>query len=240
MSDEASVWRLRLLAAGIAAVIWLLVSYLPRLDERRVPRSQREVLASLSYAIPDGYMLVNTEQTVTVQISGPSETVRSLTSEEIDLEVPLPNPTPGAVEVPLTTSMFEVPEGIEVQSMSPSSLSLLIDRRSRKEVPITIRFRGEPAGGFLVDPLNCRTEPETTQIEGPETRLQSIAQVFTEEINLDGHGIAFVEPARVVVEEGDRRLIRITGTNLVQAYVNGPPEDGPPEPLSSSATGFLP
>ena len=89
-ADARGLWVLRVLAIVIALASWLFFSFLPRLEERSEPLVSSEVVAVAGYEEPEGYMILNRENSVTVRVHGRSEQMGALTPAEVRLQVPFP------------------------------------------------------------------------------------------------------------------------------------------------------
>jgi YbbR domain-containing protein len=206
------LWPLRLLALTAALVAWFFASYLPDLERRTEPRVERELDAQFTYEVREGFMILNPEQRVQVRVRGPEEQVRNLRPGDVDVEVPFPDPvdTNAPNVVPLGPSNVTLPEGLEVTGLSLERLTLLIDERITKEVPVIPELTGEPAAGARVQRDQILVVPATVNIEGPRRKIERIDRARTEPIDLTRHGLTFTQTARVTVDDSDTRVVGVT------------------------------
>jgi YbbR domain-containing protein len=206
------LWPLQILALTAAIVAWFFASYLPDLERRTEPRIERELEALFSYEVREGYMILNPEQRVQVRVRGPEEQVRNLRPGDIDVEVPFPDPvdTDAPNVVPLDPSNVTLPEGLEVTGLSLERLTLLIDERITKEVPVIPDFRGEPAAGARVQRDRIVVVPATVNIEGPRKKVELLDRARTEAIDLTHRGFTFTQTARVTVDDPDTHVVGVT------------------------------
>jgi hypothetical protein len=209
---SAPLWPLRLLALTAAIVAWFFASYLPDLERRTEPRIEREIQAQLSYEVREGFMILNPSQVAQVRVRGPEEQVRNLRPGDIDVEVPFPESlslgSPNVVS--LGSANVTLPEGLQVTGITPESLTLLIDERITKEVPVIPELTGEPAAGALVQRDRILVVPATVNIVGPRQRVEKIDRARTEPIDLTRHGLTFTTTARVNVDDPDTRVVGVT------------------------------
>lgn len=212
MKKEGSLWPLQLLALTAAVVAWFFASYLPDLEKRTEPRIERELEAQITYEVEEGFMILNPEQRVQVRVRGPEEQVRELEAGDIDVEVPFPDPvdTTAPNVVPLGPSNVTLPEGLEVTRLSLERLTLLIDERATREVPVIPELTGEPAAGARVQRDQILVVPATVNIEGPRQKVELIDRARTEPIDLTRHGLTFTQTARVTVDDPDTRVVGVT------------------------------
>ncbi len=84
---------------------------------------------------------------------------------------------------PLTAdNISDRPSGVEVVSISPTSIRLLLENTVKKEIAVKPELVGEPAEGFQVTEV---TAPRVTII-GPQSRVQEVSEAQTEPIGITG------------------------------------------------------
>lgn len=210
MTDTAKTWLLRLFALIIAIAGWLVVSYVPRLEERREPLIEREIVATLGYQVPERYLLLKRDHEVRVRLRGRSEVVRRLGAQDVDLQIPFPREP--SLERPnqvlLRADDVSVPEGVEVASLSPNTLSLLIDERETRMLEVVPDLQGEPSAGARVE--GYQVTPPQVLVEGPKRGLATLNRVYTEPIRLETHALTFDEQVEVRSEDPSVRVLQPT------------------------------
>lgn len=231
MSEEQSLWPLRLLALVIAGALWLTTSFVPRIQELRVERVQQQVDASVSYRTPEGFMILNPEQTVTVTVRGRDEDVYGLSDDDVHIAIPFPeNVTPGSIEAPIRAEDVNLPPGLEVLDIVPSTLSVILDRRQKRTVPVKALFRGEPLVGYRVDEDNTVVTPKEVEIEGPAQDVAAIGEIAAV-VDVNGRGIEF--EAQIPLSSNNDN-VRVVRPNLVTVKVRMISRDATP----GGAPGF--
>lgn len=217
--DARGLWILRGLALAIAFVAWTILSFLPRVEETSEPQITTEIQASLAYETLDQYILLNAaSHTVTVRVRGRAERVRTLSSEEVDIQVPFPRdfrpnePT----EVVLSVDDVTLPEDLEAESINPDRLTLLIDHKERVQKPVRPVYVGEPAARATVNHELTKVVPAQVYVEGPRAQLSATSEITTMPINLAGHGIPFREQVGLQPPTG---AIRVLQPTLVTVHV---------------------
>ena len=211
-SSREKLWPLRVLALTMALVAWVFASYLPDLERRTEPRIEREIEAQFTYEVREGYMILNPEQEVHVRVRGREEQVRNLRAGDIDVEVPFPEPVDTTSPNVVTLGLNDVllPDGLEVTGLSPERLTLMIDERITKEVPVIPDFTGEPAAGARLQRDQILVVPATVNIEGPRRKIDHIDRAGTEPIDLTRRAFTFNQTARVRVDDPDTRVVGVT------------------------------
>lgn len=82
-------------------------------------------------------------------------------------------------------SSIDVSGPVQVLGVDPASVELVWVARAERRVPVRARLRGNPEPGFIVkQPLTVT--PANATIHGPEDEVNAIAEVFTEEISIEG------------------------------------------------------
>jgi YbbR domain-containing protein len=210
VTDAAKIWLLRLFALVIAIVLWLVVSYVPRLEERREPLIEREIVATLGYQVPERYLLLKRDHEVRVRVRGRAEAVRRLGAQDVDLQVPFPSEP--SLERPnqvlLRREDVTVPEGVEVASISPNTLSLVVDERETRMLEVVPDLQGEPSAGARVE--GYEVTPPQVLVEGPKRGLEALSRVYTEPIRLESHALTFTEQVEVRSEDPSVRVLQPT------------------------------
>lgn len=209
---QASRWPLRLLALAIAFVTWLIVSYLPRLALQNAPPIEKEVEASVTYQPVPPLNVFNRDHVVRATVRGPEAVIEDLTSRDVDIRVPFPKPEEITLGAPTTVLLspenVTVPSGVEVISLNPDRLVLLIDKRQSRELPVIPRTVGEPAAGARYDAEGTRVTPPVVEVVGPGSRVENLNRVVTAPIRLDNHGLSFTQTVEVLVEGENMTDIR--------------------------------
>ena len=65
----------------------------------------------------------------------------------------------------------------------PAQLRLTLEARVRKDVPVVLRY-GEAPAGYRVRQVEL--SPQRIQVTGPESRVQTVNEVQTDPLDLDG------------------------------------------------------
>ena len=102
----------------------------------------------------------------------------------LTVKIDLRDAIPGAERsFPLSDeNISDRPPGLEVVSISPTRIRLLVENTVRKSVEIVPKLVGEPAEGFQVTKVQA---PRVTII-GPQSRVQEVAEAQTEPIGITG------------------------------------------------------
>ena len=227
MTDSASRWGLRALAVAGALLIWFFVSV-----EKRERTSQKLIDASVTYNLPAGTILLDPVQSVKVRLRGPDRQLRSLSPFAVDVVVDATDLTAGGFEsVHLTADDVLLPDGIEVVSLEPNTLSVRLDVEVQRTLPVVPRIVGEPAGGAV--PGDIRAVPETAIVRGPEGLLATLDTLTTSPVSLDGHAFSFEQRVSIVPSDPLVRVIQ-PGAVTVRVPMHNPDTDALVTPPGAS------
>lgn len=121
-------------------------------------------------------------QSVTVTLKGSRRRLKRVDQSELEkIMVTLTN----TGEFVFQPEMIRpLPEGIEVVSISPPSVSLQFERSGDKRVPVRVRTVGQLAPGYRVDSI--RVEPSELEIVGAESALTKTSELLTTPISIEG------------------------------------------------------
>lgn len=201
-------WGLRLLALGIAIGIWFNASV-----EDRLVSSEKVVEANVSYSRPRGFIILNQLRSVNVRLLGSQRAIRQLSPFQVDVQVDLP-PREGAVTVHLDPDDVLAPEGLEVVSIDPPSIQVVLEREITARVPVVPRIEGEPAEGARAG--EPEVLPNQAFVVGPKSMVNRLESLTTEPINLDGRSATFEVQVPVVSPD---TLIQIVESSQVTVVI---------------------
>lgn len=167
---------LKLVAFLLALTLFILVHS----DEDAL----EQFTVDLRYLPPPSDLTLVSErpQSITVTLRGSRRKLKRVEESELEkITVTLTN----TGEFVFQPEMIRpLPEGIEVVSISPRSVSLQFERSGNKRVPVRVRTVGQLAPGYRVDSI--RVEPAQLEIVGAESALSSTAELLTTPVSIDG------------------------------------------------------
>ncbi len=134
--------------------------------------------------IPPALEVVNAPKTVSVGIEGQERLLKNLTQDNISAVIDLSKSRTGKTLFSLSRKNIKLPRTLTVTRISPQTISLILEERLEKHVPVKPVIIGLPAEGFKVDKI--KIAPETVRIEGPRSVITRIYTVKTEPIDIAG------------------------------------------------------
>src|SRR5262245_35835715 len=170
-------WGVKLTALFLAFILWLMV--------HGDPGTERNIMVPLEIRIPREMVITNEDRPSFVEVSmrGPL-TSGGFGQTSLLCLVDLPSAPEGERLIPLTPQNIQTrTTGLEILSVRPTRLRLVLERESSKEVQIEPAV-GAPETGFEV--YDVRVSPSTVLVRGPRSRLDRLKSVATEVLSLQG------------------------------------------------------
>lgn len=119
-----------------------------------------------------------------IQISGSRRLLLQLKPDQIGLSLDMGDIKTGKNTFSLTRKNFSMPPGLDVMKISPNELTIAMEEKKNKSVPVLPQWRGElPAGKKL---LSHKVLPESIVVTGTPSALKKITAIKTSPIDLSG------------------------------------------------------
>lgn len=227
-------WPLKLLSLALAVALWIAVTG----EDHTV----KDFTVPIDVQLPDDRILVATPPTnATVRIDGPESLIRELDPLGLTIRLDLRDVPFGERDVQLSeVHVGGIPSRASVVFIDPDRLSLSVDRRRRRELPVVADIEGEPPPGYAL--YQALVSPERVMVEGPASAVDALAHVRTNPIHVDRMTRAFTEKVAVVRERPQVRLLDPTPIEVRVVIDESPVEmsfDDVPVDLPEPATGTV-
>ena len=179
-------WPLFLLALAIAVMIKLAV-------HEREQISERIVEAQVIYSPPaPEFVSYDLVDKVRIGVRGKSNDISRLTSFAVEVSAVIPPGRTGLTEIVLEEKdvRFNIKADFDVFSIDPNKIKIQVERLVTVDVPIAVRFFGEPAAGARHG--EAFVNPPRVRLRGPASRVARIDELDLL-VGLDGHARSFEE-----------------------------------------------
>lgn len=188
------------------------------LPGRSADEHETDILIPIDpYKLPEGLMLVGPPlKAIEVRVKGAPAALDHLSLNKPRYRLDLSSVTIGVESIPISPEMFQMPEGVKITRVSPAYLTVRVDRRLKKQVPVMISVSGKPAASFFVDDL--LTKPAKVMVCGPETVLNSVDAVLTKPIDVNGRSESFKKETALDLEAGVE-VCDSSGIILAEIYI---------------------
>jgi YbbR domain-containing protein len=211
-------------ALALGTLLWFTVS--GHQIERRI-----NVPVSFS-GVPESFKVTNSEvDGVTVSVRGDDNRVSTIGQGDIRVLLNLEGAEEGANEIALRPDDVIAPLGVEVFQIEPSVVTVTLEKSARREVPVHPTLEGSPIGGLTIGTVEVK--PALVLIEGPASRVASLASAITQRVVVSGHGGTFTQDVEVAVADGELHVVQPRTVRVTVHIV--PAGNSRPVPSSSSA-----
>ena len=171
---------LKLLAMALAIGFWLSVA--------------GETVIERGFEVPVGFQNVPADlqvagdppDTVHVRVRGPMSIVNRLALGDVVAVLDLAGERPGERRLfDMFADRVRTPFGVEVIQVIPATITAALERAGApRTVPVVPDIQGQPAEGFAVGRIS--TVPESVEIVGPTSLLDSVVEAITEPVLIEG------------------------------------------------------
>ncbi|MCC7441425.1 MAG: hypothetical protein IT285_07320 [Bdellovibrionales bacterium] len=197
----------KLISIVIAVLLWFVV-----LGSRNVEVAKEITLQVVTAA---NVSIANElPEKVVFRLSGPKAFLRTILDRRDDpIRVDLSGARTGAVTYRFFSDNIRLPIGVQVQSISPASITVQLEEVRFKRVPVRVELQGLPPEGFSI--LSTDVDPPEVELKGPESRIGEVTELRTQAIDVTGARRGFERKAafelrRLGVElKGEPPLVRV-------------------------------
>jgi YbbR domain-containing protein len=200
---------LKVVALLIAVLFWAAVT-----RQENVSRTFAGV--SIEYAnLAPGLTISNDGlRTATVRVSGPRSKMESLRSDNLRVRLDLANTKAGERVLPLERNAVIVPSNINVLEVEPQRTYLTIEPLVIRQVKVIPRFINNLPPDYEL--VSYRVSPSLIKIQGPESRVNAIADAPTEKMSLAEHRASFIERPNIDIKD---TTVYIVGSPTIEVQV---------------------
>jgi len=193
-------WHLKLISLILAVMLWMVVATETSSElGMEVPLEYRNIPAQLE-------ITGDTTNTVQVRLRGSSNVIRDVSAKDVSTTIDLSKMRPGEKIVPLSPQNVQAPFGAGVIRVNPSSVRFNLERTLTKTVPVVPTILGQPPDGFEIG--SVAVNPSKVEVEGPESRISTLASIATVPIRLDRRQTHIEQAADLDVPDPQIRLRR--------------------------------
>jgi YbbR domain-containing protein len=191
-------WLLKVVSVLLATLLWAAVSH--------------EASSEIGLEVPIEYRNIPTRMeitgdmvnTVQVRLRGSSNVIKGVTAKDVATTIDLSTMNTGEKIVALSPHNVQAPFGAEVIRVNPSSVRFTLEHTLVKAVPIAPTMLGQPTDGYEIGEVLI--SPSMVEVEGPESRVNTLSTIATVPIRVDGREASFEQAADLDVPDPQIRL----------------------------------
>lgn len=202
---------LKFVSTLVACLLWLIVA-----GDRVVERVMRAPVEFQN--LPAGLELVgNPPDTLEVRLRGSSGSLSRIAAGDMSAVIDLATARPGRRLFHITQSQVNVPYGIDIVQVSPSTLTMDFEVSGIRTVKVEPDITGRPAAGYEI--TSVKSEPEAVEVAGPESALRRLPAAITEPVSIADQTRTVREVVTIGVPDASLRL-RFAQTAVVTVTIS--------------------
>lgn len=193
-------WGLKLLALGIAIVLWLNVT------GQNKPVTQRLSGVQLNFLKHPGLEISNDPiSSVEVTVNGSPGLLDQLKLRDLVVSVDISSQKAGERVVRLSPESvsMELPEGVKILSFRPATIPIRLEQTVELELGVEVKLEGDVSEGFEVTGMSVN--PSRIRVRGPADRVNLLQKATTETVRVDGRKESF-SLSRVAINISDPKI----------------------------------
>ena len=206
--------RLKLLAVVLASTLWFTVA-----GEHDVERTLR---VPLEFRNKPAIMEIvgDPPTTVDVRVLGSSAVLSRMEPGEVVAVLDLSTARPGSRLFNMRAENVRSPYGVDVLQVTPSTISLELERAARRKLKVVPAVEGEPAPGFVIGRVT--TDPTEVEVVGPESHIRDLTSATTEPVLVAGLRENLEDVVTVGVSDSAVRLVAVQNATVTVEIVPAP------------------
>ena len=168
-----------LLSLAIAVGLWTYVITVEQPESEETYYDIPVVLQNENILAERGLMIVSERPTVTLHLSSTRTNLNQLNESNINVIANVNSVvTPGTHELPYSVSYpGNIPSGsVTRQNSKPNMITLKVENRITKPVPVVPVYNGSVPEGMLADKENIQLDYTAIEVSGPESVVEQITQ----------------------------------------------------------------
>ncbi len=141
--------------------------------------------------VPEGWAVwEKSVNHVNILFRGSREDIRYLNNEQMRVVIPMPNPERGKeFHIKLSESYLRNPTGAKASQFSPSEITIKLDQKSERLLPVKATVKDALAEGLNVDRIVCT--PASVRVSGARKVLDEMESIHTEPVSLKDRKTTF-------------------------------------------------
>jgi len=134
--------------------------------------------------LPSMLEIVDSPPKISISLEGQERIIRNVNPSDVNATVDLSKIKEGRSFLTLSRDNINIPPTLVVTNIDPETISLKIEAHLKKSVTVKPYVVGLPEKGFVITEITV--EPETIELEGPQSIIKKIRTVKTTPIDISG------------------------------------------------------
>ena len=199
------------IAVGLALLVWVAVN-----AEEAVPEIFNPVAVEIVNLPTDLAIAGDYQREIRILVRGSQRDLGRLTTGQLSPTIDLSGAIAGEnVFQILAEDLTNIPSGVQIESILPAQITIMLEDLLELEVPVSPVTSGEPSAGYQV--VGKSTTPETTFVRGPRSAVEGLERVETATVDVRGYSESFSE---VIALRTGNPFIELANDRVVEMQVD--------------------
>lgn len=193
-------WPLKIVSLVLAMALWLLL-----VPAEKVSSEKSLTIPFETVGVPAGLEIVERPAaTIDVTVRAPRRVLSEITPSSLSAQIDLERATVHQQEYALNAAMIDVPPGAEVVKISPSKVTIKLEKTVEATLAVHAALRGKPAAGWRI--ARIEIDPDQVTVQGPESRVKAANAATTAPIDVSGLAQSTVFDADIILPRPELRF----------------------------------
>ena len=194
-------WPLKLVSLVLALALWLLL-----VPAEKVSSEKALTIPLETVNVPAGLEIVERPApTIDVTIRAAKRVLNEIGPSELVARIDLERATVHQQEYSLNAAMIEAPAGAQVVKISPSKVTIKLEKTGEATLEVHATLRGKPAPGYRITRIEI--DPASVAVQGPESRLKGADAATTAPVDVSGLSQSTVFDADIILPRPVLRFV---------------------------------
>jgi len=153
---------------------------------------------------------------IEVSVRGQKSVIRTLPDLKLQYVLDLSEIDIGIESMLINKEHIVLPEGISIIKINPEFLTVRVEKKIKKELPVRIAFSGKPATGFTI--ASSLAKPLSVILQGSENVLGPIEEILTKPVDIKGLSGSFKKEMALDLPE-DIETVAHSGIILAEVVI---------------------
>jgi hypothetical protein len=163
---------------------------------------ETEILVPVEpYKIPQGLILVGPPfKEIELRVRGSLPALEALSRNVPRYNLDLSGVAVGVESIPINPDRIKLPGEVKIIRINPAYLTVKVDRRGKKQVPVKVAVSGDPSGSYFISATLA--EPSSVLLCGPETVVSLMDRISTKPIDVTGRSESLKKEIALELADG--------------------------------------
>lgn len=196
-------WQLKTIALLLAVFVWAIISG----REKTYSEKTLKIPIEIINASPNLEVVSLQPEEARIALRASANLLSKLHPENVTIKIDLKNVSGSGKSNYFAEDYLEIPDQIQVVSIHPKMIEVLVEEFGTKELPVKISFRGRLKKPLILK--EAKVTPDRVTVIAYKSQLNGLSAVFTEDIDLND------------IETSQKRKIALKQTRNILKFRDG-------------------